>query len=71
MTIWCKHVRSLELQKFLHFCAAHLPVGLDIETKLLISYFKYKYNDFYSASISQQYWDSMALWRSVDVQIKV
>ena len=23
--------------------------------------YKYKYKDFYSASISQQYWDSMAL----------
>ena len=26
------------------------------------SMYKYKYNDFYSDSISQQYWDSMALW---------
>ena len=33
MTIWCKHVHRLELQKFLNFCAAHLPVRLDIETK--------------------------------------
>ena len=36
MTIWCEHVHRLELQKFLNFCAAHLPVRLDIETKLLI-----------------------------------
>ena len=33
MTIWCKHVRRLELQKFFNFCAAHSPVRLDIETK--------------------------------------
>ena len=33
MTIWCKHVHRLELQKFFNFCAAHLPVRLDIETK--------------------------------------
>ena len=29
----------LELQKFLNFCVAHLPVRLKIETKFLISYF--------------------------------
>ena len=41
MTIWCKHVHSLELwQFFIYFCAAHLPVRLDIETKLPISYFE-------------------------------
>ena len=33
MTIWCKHVHRLELQKFFNFCAAHLPVRLVIETK--------------------------------------
>ena len=33
MTIRCKHVHRLELQKFLNFCAAYLPVKLDIETK--------------------------------------
>ena len=33
MTILCKHVHRLELQKFFNFCAAHLPVRLDIETK--------------------------------------
>ena len=33
MTIWCKHVHRLELQKFLNFSAAHSPVRLDIETK--------------------------------------
>ena len=33
MTIWCKHVHRLELQKFYFFSAAHLPVRLDIETK--------------------------------------
>ena len=33
MTIWCKHVNRLELQKFFNFCAAHLSVRLDIETK--------------------------------------
>ena len=38
MTIWCKHVHRLELQKFFNFCAAHLPVRLDIEMKFLISY---------------------------------
>ena len=32
MTIWCKHVHRLELQKFFNFCAAHLPVRLDIKT---------------------------------------
>ena len=32
MTKWCKHVHRLELQKFVNFCAAHSPVGLDIET---------------------------------------
>ena len=31
MTIWCKNVHRLELQKFLNFCAAHSPVRLDIE----------------------------------------
>ena len=33
-------VHRLELQKFLNFCAAHLLVMLDIETKFLISYFE-------------------------------
>ena len=33
LTIWCKHVHWLELHKFFNFCAAHLPVRLDIETK--------------------------------------
>ena len=33
MTIWCKHVHRLELQKFFNFSAAHSPVRLDIETK--------------------------------------
>ena len=31
--IWCKRVHRLELQMFFNFCAAHLPVRLDIETK--------------------------------------
>ena len=31
MTIRCKHVHRLVLQKFLNFCAAHLPVRLDID----------------------------------------
>ena len=35
MAIWCKHVHRLELQKFCNFCAAHLPVKRDIETKSL------------------------------------
>ena len=35
MTIWCKHVHRLELQKFFIFCAAHSPVRLDEETKFL------------------------------------
>ena len=41
MTIWCKHVHRLELQKFLDFSAAHSPARLDIglETTFLISYF--------------------------------
>ena len=30
MTIWCKHVHRLELQKFLNFCAAHSTVKLEI-----------------------------------------
>ena len=34
MTIWCKRVHRLELQKFLNFCAVHLPVKRDIKTKL-------------------------------------
>ena len=33
MTIWCKHVHRLELQKFFNSCAAYLPVRLDKETK--------------------------------------
>ena len=33
MTIGCKHVHRQELQKYFNFCAAHLPVRLDIETK--------------------------------------
>ena len=34
MTIWCKLVHRLELQKFIFYlCAAHSPVRLDIETK--------------------------------------
>ena len=33
MTLWCKHFHKLELEKFFNFCAAHLPVRLDIETK--------------------------------------
>ena len=33
MTICYKHVHRLELQKFFNFCAAHLPVRIDIETK--------------------------------------
>ena len=37
MTIWCKNAHRLELQKFLNFCAAHLPVKRDIEMKF--SYF--------------------------------
>ena len=34
MTIWCKNVHRLELQKFFNFCAAHLPVRLDIDDKI-------------------------------------
>ena len=29
MTISCKHVHRLELDKFFNFCAAHSPVRLD------------------------------------------
>ena len=32
-TISCKHVHTLELQKFFIFCAAHLPVKRDIGLK--------------------------------------
>ena len=39
MTMWCKHVHRLELFFFYNFCAAHLSVRLDIETKFPISYF--------------------------------
>ena len=38
MTICCKHVHRLEVQKFLNFCAAHLPVRPDIETKFPFSF---------------------------------
>ena len=34
MTIRCKHVHRLELQFFLNFCAAHLPVRLDIDDEI-------------------------------------
>ena len=37
MSIWCKHVHRLELQKFFNFCAAHSPVRLDIKTKFPLS----------------------------------
>ena len=55
MTIWCKHVYRLELQKFLNFCAAHSSVRLDIETKFLISNYwqpcqKLKYGHLVSIS---------------------
>ena len=33
MTIWCKNVQTLELQTFSNFCAAHLAVKRDIESK--------------------------------------
>ena len=33
MTISCRHVHRLELQKIFNFSAAHSPVRLDIETK--------------------------------------
>ena len=33
MTISCKHVHRLELQKFLNFSGAHSPVRLNMETK--------------------------------------
>ena len=36
MTIWCKHVHRLELQKFFNFCATHSLVRLDIDTQFLI-----------------------------------
>ena len=39
MTIWCKHVHGLELQKKLNFCFAQLPGKRDIETRFPISYF--------------------------------
>ena len=41
MTIWCKHVHRLELQKFLIFSPAHSPVRLDIETKFPYFFFRY------------------------------
>ena len=37
MTIRCKHVYRLKLQKFFNFSAVHSPARLDIETKFLIS----------------------------------
>ena len=51
MTIWCKHVHRLELQKFFNFSAVHSPVRLDIETKLLFSNYwqpcqKYEMREF-------------------------
>ena len=48
LTIWCKHVHRLELQKFLNFCAAHLRVKRDIEKK--IPYFL-----FWTCKISSLY----------------
>ena len=52
MTIWCKHVHRLELQKFFNFCAAHSPVRLDIGWFLIIDNHvkNYKYGDFVSTS---------------------
>ena len=52
MTIWCKHDHRIELQKFFIFCAAHLPVRLDIETKFPYFFFLtwlsiMKYNFYY------------------------
>ena len=38
LTIWCKHVHRLELQKLKKNFAVHSPVRLDIETKSTISY---------------------------------
>ena len=34
MTISCKHVHRLELQKFFNFSAAHSPVRLDIADEI-------------------------------------
>ena len=39
MTISCKHNHRLELQKFFNFFAAHSPVRLAIETKILYFFF--------------------------------
>ena len=39
MTISCKHVDRIELQKFFNFSAAHPPAKLDIETKFPYFYF--------------------------------
>ena len=38
MTISCKHVHRLELQKFLNFSAAHSAVRLDIEIHVFLIY---------------------------------
>ena len=53
MTIWCKHVHRLELQKYFNLCAAHSSVRLDIETEFPISNYwqpcqKYEIREFYS-----------------------
>ena len=53
MTIWCKHVHRLELQNFFNFCAAHLPVRLDINSWFLFidnTDKKKKYWNFFSIS---------------------
>ena len=36
MKIWCKHVRRLELQFFLNFCDAYLPVRYRDETPVFL-----------------------------------
>ena len=39
MTLLCRHVRRLELQKFFNCCAAQLPVKREIETKFPYFFF--------------------------------
>ena len=52
MTIWCKHVHGLELQKFFNFSAVHSPVRLDDSWFLIMDNHvkNKKYGNFVSIS---------------------
>ena len=60
MTIWCKHVHRLELQMFLIFYAAHLPVRLHIETKF--PYFQFLKSGILSLYLAYLPICSSSLW---------